>query len=67
MNALLYVKFVNTAAGKRSFAYTAPRLWNRLPKHIRILNDTERFKRSLKTVLFSNTNNILHAIDLYTR
>ena len=63
----LYVKFVNTAAGKRSFAYTAPRLWNRLPKHIRILNDTERFKRSLKTVLFSNTNNILHAIDLYTR
>ena len=64
---LLYVKFVKTAAGKRTFAFTAPRLWNRLPKEVRLLNNTERFKKCLKTTLFTNSNNILNAVELYTR
>ena len=51
---LLHLKFMNTASGKRSFEYTSCRLWNRLPREIRMLNDSGQFKSNIKTVLFAN-------------
>ena len=36
----------------RSFSVCAPKLWNKLPQHIRIALDLETFKRKLKTHLF---------------
>ena len=64
---LLFMKFMNTVSGRRSFGYTAPRLWNRLPRDIRILNNTDSFKKALKTVLFTNQNNINDAVRLYNQ
>ena len=63
---LLHLKFMNTASGKRSFEYTSCRLWNRLPREIRMLNDSGQFKSNIKTVLFANKNNILNSVNLYT-
>ena len=36
---LLYLKFMNTTSGKRSFEYASCRLWNRLHHCVRMLND----------------------------
>ena len=38
--------------GDRSFAYAAPHLWNKLPQHIRTLEDLDEFKSSVKTQLY---------------
>ena len=62
---LLYLQYMNTASGRKSFSYSAPRFWNRLPREARLLNDTEHFKQSIKTILFVNQNNIIQSIDLY--
>ena len=64
---LLCHHFMNTVSGMRSFSFSASRFWNRLPRKIRFENNTQTFKRSIKTVLFSNVNNITQADDLYTR
>ena len=39
--------------GKRAFAVRAPKLWNTLPKNIRLSNSISAFKKSLKTHLFN--------------
>ena len=39
--------------GDRSFSRAAPRLWNSLPKNIRLLSSLSKFKSELKTYLFS--------------
>ena len=44
-----------TKYGKRSFRFIAPRLWNALPNTLRNNDDTEIFKRQLKTLLFTDT------------
>ena len=62
---LLHNLYFNSASGRRSFTYAAPRFWNCLKKDIRLLNDTEQFKTSIKTVLFRNTNNIIGAVKGY--
>ena len=62
---LLYVQFMNTNSGRKSFSYSSPRLWNRLPRETRLINDTDKFKQHIKTVLFSNRNNIMQSVDLY--
>ena len=49
---LLYLKFMNTTSGKRSFEYASCRLWNRLPHCVRMLNDSEQFKNNIKMILF---------------
>ena len=36
----------------RSFIYTAPRLYNRLPVYIKHLTSVDAFKKQLKTFLF---------------
>jgi len=58
---LLNVIYLNSKSGRRSFSFCAPRFWNCLPKEIRLLDDTAKFKTCLKTVLFTNTNNIMQA------
>ena len=63
---LLSTPFMNTVPGRQSFSYVSPRFWNRLPKDIRLLCDTDKFKQSIKTVLFTNRNNILQAVNMYT-
>ncbi len=62
---LLHNKFMVTTSGQRTFEFAACRLWNRLPKSIRMLDSTTCFKNNLKTVLFTNENNILNAITIY--
>ena len=37
--------------GRRAFSHIAPKLWNLLPKSIRVVIDTERFKTALKSFL----------------
>ena len=61
----LYIKFMDTASGRRSFTYAAPRLWNRLPAATRKEVNSEHFKKLIKTALFRNTNNIMQAVNLY--
>ena len=62
---LLVMRFMNTAAGRKSFSYASSRAWNRLPKSVRLSNNSLSFKQSLKTILFRNTNNILQSVYLY--
>ena len=53
---MLDLKFAKTQYGRRTFAYTAPRLWNAIPVEIRSAPTTETFKRALKTFFFSNND-----------
>ena len=57
--------YYNTKYGRRAFRYTAPRLWNKLPRALRTEESINTFKRSLKTYLFNNTEEILNALDMY--
>ena len=41
-----------TKYGKRLFAYNGPRLWNVLPIGLRMEEDTKKYKKGLKTLLF---------------
>ena len=58
---LLNVIYLDTRHGRRSFSFCAPRYWNCLPKEIRTLDNTVKFKTCIKTVLFTNRNNIMQA------
>ena len=58
---LLNVIYLDSRHGRRSFSFCAPRYWNCLPKDIRTLNNTLKFKSCIKTVLFTNRNNIMQA------
>ena len=58
---LLFNMNLKSKSGRRSFSYVAPRYWNCIPKTIRLLDNSEKFKSSIKTVLFTNTNNIMDA------
>ena len=40
--------------GERSFAFSGPYLWNRLPPHVRKSESVDIFKKRLKTHLFSD-------------
>ena len=40
--------------GKRCFRYAAPTLWNSLPKHIKMSENTVVFKKKLKTHIFKD-------------
>ena len=56
---------MDTVSGRRSFTYAAPRLWNGLPATTRKEENTEHFKKLIKTILFHNTNNIMRAVNIY--
>ena len=52
-DGLLVQPIVRTNAGKRTFAYAGPVLWNNLPASIRSSNSAKDFKTKLKTHLFN--------------
>ena len=45
----------NSMYGERAFACAGPKMWNLLPKQIRLEMDTEVFKGHLKTFIFRNS------------
>ena len=49
---LLVEPRVYSRYGDRAFGNSAPRLWNRLPAHVKDSKTTSAFKSSLKTLLF---------------
>ena len=52
---ILCISSVNTKSyGERSFSYTAPTLWDTLPKDIRFSLSVSSFRSALKTQIFSN-------------
>ena len=50
-NMRLETKWCRTPIGERLIAYHRTRLWNALPLELR-MEDTENFKKKLKTLLF---------------
>ena len=56
---LLHTPSAKSSYGERTFTYIAPRLWNSLPTAIRAEEDTDTFKKRLKTLLFDGTDDIL--------
>lgn len=62
---LLQKFYFNSKSGRKSFSYAAPRFWNCLDINIRMLDNTIKFKSAIKTVLFTNVNNIINAAQGY--
>lgn len=64
---LLEVKFFfpRTELGRRSFRYSAPRLWNCLPLQIRLSKTVDTFKTRLKTFLFSGFADLKNQYNRY--
>ena len=48
----LYVPRSRLKFGERAFAIAAPKAWNDLPPNVRCLDNTDTFKKNLKTFLF---------------
>ena len=44
----------STTFGERSFKFSAPKLWNKMPLHMQEHNDLDGFKNNVKTYLFKN-------------
>ena len=44
---------VNSGVGERSFTFSAPRIFNRLPEDLRNEVDSKKFKKKLKTFFFT--------------
>ena len=49
---LLSIPFLTSSAGRRSFSFAAPTVWNSLPFHLRSTTSLATFRASLKTHLF---------------
>ena len=47
-----------TVYGRRLFSYNGSRLWNALPVHVRAEEDTEKFKKNLKTLVSKGDNEL---------
>merc|ERR1712055_500791 len=64
----LKLTYYNTKHGRRAFSYTAPRMWNKLPEHMRTEESIVTFKKNLKTYLFTPhiAREIINAICPYT-
>ena len=62
---LLETPTFKTKYGKRLFAYNGPRLWNALPVALRSEEDTEKFKKSLKTLLFDGHDELKKRVYKY--
>ena len=48
----------NTKYGERLFEYNGSRLWNSLPVHVRKEEDTEVYKKMIKTILFDGNEEL---------
>ena len=49
-------------AGRRAFSNSAPRLYNKLPEHVKIAENLHIFKRKLKTFLFNDCYDLQNKI-----
>ena len=49
--------------GCRAISYTSPKLWNMLPGYVRDVEETENFKKILKTFLMKNGNKYLRSLQ----
>ena len=50
----LFIPWHNLSFGSRAFHFSAPRIWNKLPLHIRKTQSLPAFKRHLKTHFFQS-------------
>ena len=55
---------VKTKFGDRAFSHAAPKLWNLLPLHVRIQEDTIVFKKMLKSYLMTEGNEFIQKINM---
>jgi hypothetical protein len=55
---LLNTPNFKTKYGKRIFEYNGSRLWNALSYELRTVEDIEKFKKNLKTLLFDGTDEL---------
>ena len=51
--------------GRRAFRYSAPRLWNSLPQHIRLTSSVDTFKKNLKHHLFIEFTSFITRYNKY--
>ena len=58
--------YPSSSIGKKAFSYSAPRCWNALPRHLRVIPCLDTFKAHLKHHLFTNYSSYLHAVNPYT-
>ena len=56
---LLETPNFKTCYGKRIFAYNGSRLWNALPVEVRAVDDVEKFKKLVKTILFDGNDGLM--------
>ena len=56
----------HTAMGKRSFSHLGPRLWNGLPRDVRVIPNLDNFKSSLKHFLFNEFQQYIQSCFPYT-
>ena len=56
---LLETKKMNTKYVKQTFDYVAPMLWNALPVQVRTEQNTDIFKRHVKTMLFTDSEEFI--------
>ena len=52
--------------GKRSFSHLSPRLWNVLPRDVRVIPNLDNFKSSLKHYLFDEFQQYIQRSFPYT-
>ena len=60
----LVEKKFNTDYGKRSFSCSGPKLWNCLPLPIRAEQDTEVFKKKLKSLLITGADELYRLVNM---
>ena len=62
---LLAAPNANTKYGKCAFSFISPTLWNALPSNIRGEENTDAFKKLLKTYLFMNKEELMRKTHCY--
>ena len=55
---LLETPYAKTKYGKQTFKYNATRWWNALPLEMRMMDNTDIYKKSLKTLLFDGMEDL---------
>ena len=48
--------------GCRVFSFVGPKLWNMLPSDVQVIDNTEDFKKALKTFLIRNGEHFLYML-----
>lgn len=62
---LLDVPRSRSKVGDRAFSRVGPRLWNALPKDIRLIESLDRFKSQLKHLLYSSFAQYKQKVNIY--